>query len=92
MTNLTGSEKQINWANDIISDAIGTIDANIARWEQQSANGIHVFDKQIVAAKTLRVQVVTCIENTKTAKAIIDNRDKLDGSYIMQTVNKMASK
>ena len=92
MTNLTGSEKQINWANDIISDAIGTMDANIARWEQQQANGIHVFDKQIVAAKELKVKVVATIEATKTAKAIIDNRDKLDGSYIMQIVNKMASK
>lgn len=92
MTNLTGSEKQIKWAEEIINNAIGTIDANIAKWEQQQANGIHVFDKQIETAKTLRVQVATCIENTKTAKAIIDNRNKLDGSYIMQMVNNMASK
>ena len=49
MTNLTGSEKQINWAEEIINNAIGTIDSNIAKWEQQQANGIHVFDKQIKA-------------------------------------------
>lgn len=88
MTNLTGSEKQIKWAEDIINDAIGTLDANIARWEQQQANGIHVFDKHVEMAKIAKTKVLATIANCKEAKTIIDNRNKLDGSFIMQVVQK----
>lgn len=75
---LEGSEKQVNWANDLRAKAIGDIKAKLA-----------TLDTQYIAApqdwkntqRKAGEAIITAMLAETSAKTIIDNRDNLISHY-----------
>lgn len=90
---LTGTEKQIAWAKQIIADSHATIDKNIARNKENSkllggGPPRGAFAKNIERAELVRKkynEALAVIEKKPNSAAfIIDNRRSLDSGYILR--------
>ena len=84
--NLTGSEKQIAWAMDIINGSLNTIESNItvnqSRKAETNWNG---YGNMIKAWETVKVEYEEIISKLdgQAAKVVIDHRDSLNTSSTM---------
>lgn len=89
---LTGSEKQVKWANQIIEDSQATLSLNIARleknlktmgWGPESSMG-----KQLTKLKNIRTSfnkaLVEIEKKPNSAAFVIDNRKNLDSGHILR--------
>lgn len=86
---LKGTEKQVTWAEQIIADAIGTVDANIRLEEER----IRIYGEGITTTvflevyKELRENITNALLKYEDAGALIGKRHLFDPSRI----NRLAS-
>ena len=80
---LEGSEKQINWAKDIIADARKTIDDAISFYADDDAEE---FAEEIRAAKTIKENFEKFAASTRSAATIIDSRCAFKEDYIFSAI------
>lgn len=84
---LEGSEKQVNWANDLRAKAIGDIKAKLAKIDTQYIAAPQDWkDAQRAAGEA----IITAMLAETNAKTIIDHRDNLVSHY--GTVAQQAAK
>lgn len=75
---LTGSDKQVSWANDLRAKAIGDIKAKLAKLDTQYIAAAQDWkDAQRKAGEA----IIEAMLAETSAKAIIDNRDNLVSHY-----------
>lgn len=75
---LEGSEKQVNWANDLRAKAIGDIKAKLAKIDTQYIAAPQDWkDAQRAAGEA----IITAMLAETSAKTIIDHRDNLIAHY-----------
>lgn len=76
MPALSGSEKQVSWANDIRSSALLTADANVRNAEKNRSLGISVdyLNPSVESTKEVRSAVVKAFQGQTSAKSIIESR------------------
>lgn len=75
---LTGSDKQVDWANDLRAKAIGDIKAKLAKIDTQYIAAPQEWkDAQRKAGEA----IITAMLAETNAKAIIDHRDNLVSHY-----------
>lgn len=89
---LTGSEKQIKWANDIRDSALDTIELNIKSSRDYLKRFKNDFDSQVKVDlyESARETYLKKLRSVTSAKDIIDNRHLYDGQRIVNTINDMA--
>lgn len=75
---LTGSDKQINWANDLRAKAIDDIKAKLAKLDTQY---IAAPQEWKAAQRTAGEAIITAMLAETSAKTIIDHRDNLVSHY-----------
>ena len=83
---LTGSEKQIKWANDIIDRLTKTIDMNLERAKK------YQMEDYITAWETVKTQfekdiIPNLLNQENNAAYIIENRKKLDPQVVIDAAN-----
>jgi hypothetical protein len=88
---MTGSDKQIAWAKQIINDALGTINRNISRVTEHIEK-YDMQDEQIyldtwLAAKNQYENVILKTPEAQDASWIIDNRKRMDPIAIIHQVD-----
>lgn len=89
MPTLSGSEKQVAWAEDIRSGALKSVDTLVAN-AKEGPNGLHAITANyttgekvsVAAAKTVRAEVVETLQNVTSAKMLIDNRSRFSFNAI----------
>lgn len=92
MPKLTGSEKQIKWAEQIRDDAIGTVNGNIRTYEERIRKypeSKTIFESRIKAYEEVGRQLNEVLQKITSASQIIDKREYLSGSYINQAADKI---
>ena len=92
MPKLTGSEKQIKWAESIREDAIGTVNGNIRNAEtqmQKNPDSKSIWESRIEAYEETGRQLKNTLEKITSAKQIIDQRKYLSPSYVNQAAEKI---
>lgn len=91
---LKGSEKQVKWANDIIQEAVDTIEANLKRSRERAkqypkdttfSDNVAIWEKLDKAYKAL---FPARIDN---AAEIIDKRNYLNGRGMVEKFNKLSA-
>lgn len=83
---LIGTPKQVAWAQDIIDDAMNTINANIKRaGENENTKKLLGFDIWM----GIKNQVVNLIDSTNEAKVFIENRDVISPDRIIRIFDEM---
>lgn len=89
---LSGSEKQVKWANDIRNSALDTIEANIKNQRDYLRRFKNDFDAQVKLDlyEGARETYLKKLRSVTSAKEIIDNRRLYDGRMIFDTVNDRA--
>ncbi len=88
---MKGTEKQIAWAEQIISDALGTINRNIARIKKQiekygADKHSELELKAWEAARGQYENVILKSAEAQNAAWIIDNRKRMDPAAIAHQV------
>lgn len=83
---LTGSEKQIKWANDIIDRLTKTIDMNLERAKK------YQMEDYITAWETVKAQfgkdiIPNLLNQENNAAFIIEHRKKLDPQVAIDAAN-----
>jgi len=91
MTNLKGSEKQINWANVIREDAVNTVAANIERLEK-SIKEFNYGIEELEAWNNIKAQIENAFNQLENASDIIDRRNALNPSQLCKMATNMANK
>lgn len=88
MPKLTGSEKQVKWAEQIRDDAIGTVNANIKlakeRMDKVSGSSKKVYEETIDAYKEVGRQLKEELQKITSASTMIDRRNSFSGNRINQ--------
>lgn len=91
---MTGTEKQVAWAEIIISDAMGTIDKNITltkeRIEKYDMPDEAIRLKAWIAAKDHFGKILSTPE-AQSASWIIDNRKGFDPAAIIHRVDEIVA-
>lgn len=89
---LTGSEKQIKWANDIRDSALDTIEANIESNRNYLKRFKNDFDAQVKLDlyEGARETYLKQLRSVTNAKEIIDRRNAYDPKMIVDTVDDRA--
>lgn len=89
---LSGSEKQVKWANDIRNSALDTIEENIKSQRDYLRRFKNDFDAQVKLDlyESARETYLKKLRSVTSAKEIIDNRRLYDGRMIFDTVNDRA--
>lgn len=82
---LKGTEKQIKWAEDIIREARATIKNNIALIDRVDTIGIRAIERQCFVDCGESLEKM--LSQINDAATIIDMREKLSSSSILQMVN-----
>ena len=86
---LIGTPKQVAWAQDIIDDAMNTINANIKRAsETDDMKKLLGFDSWL----EIKEQVMSLIFSTKEAKTFIEHRNVIDPERIIKIHDEMEMK
>lgn len=85
---LTGTEKQVAWANDIRLEAINTINHNydilIEKWEKYFDRNPEAFlMTDIRAWEELAKQIKKILDSTTTAKEFIEKRHLISSRQIL---------
>lgn len=84
---LTGSEKQKSWAQDIVDNALNTIDSNIKRLTETKIKVMPQSKEEAEIYKLFRGQIVEQLKKFKSASQVIDYRDTIDPRRINEMVN-----
>ena len=92
LPNLSGSEKQVKWANDIRGSALDTIELNIKSSRDYLKRFKNDFDSQVKVDlyESARETYLKKLRSVTSAKDIIDNRNLYDGQRIVNTIDDMA--
>lgn len=88
---MTGSAKQIAWAESIINDARETIRRNIELDEQRAATFGAYFDTELAAWNKVSELFERAISMATSASQIIDSRSRLSGSAMIRMQNQFAT-
>ena len=75
---LTGSDKQVSWANDLRAKAIGDIKAKLAKIDTKYIAATQEWKD---AQRTAGEAIITAMLAETSAKTIIDHRDNLVSHY-----------
>jgi hypothetical protein len=93
---MTGSEKQIKWAQDIIDSRIGGCDRMIANWAEMVAkypNGSLAIDTECLKIIKAAYEKIFADARFQTASAVIDAQNKIPTPNDMLTkCDELASK
>lgn len=81
---MKGTEKQIKWAEDIIAKARETLDRNIALIDRVDTIGARKDERQCYV--DCRESLEKMLEGVDDAAKIIDMRERLSSSSILQMV------
>jgi len=88
---LTGSEKQVRWANDIRQRIKDSIDFNIkSSTEHHQRTGFMETKIKSDLYKDAKKELSSILKNTTKASDIINMRDRLDPMSLNNTINRMA--
>ena len=89
---LSGSEKQVKWANDIRNSALDTIEENIKSQRDYLRRFKNDFDAQVKLDlyESARETYLKKLRSVTSAKEIIDTRRLYDGRMIFDTVHDRA--
>ena len=82
---MTGTEKQIAWAEQIKTDAINTLDANIARTATEK-----LLEEDHQSYRILKAITVMTFEKTQDAGALIDRREHFAPAQLNRTASQWA--
>ena len=89
---LTGSEKQVRWANEIRENAINTINANIetARKRMREYPSLSKrYSEDIESFSEIGNQLKAVLEKVTSAEQIINKRHIFEGSRIINEAKKL---
>ena len=87
---MKGSEKQIKWAESIISEARETFVRNIARQEAQlNGPAAALAQRTLDIWMRLRDYYEASVANIDSAAFVIDNRTALDSSRVIYQFNQI---
>lgn len=88
MPTLSGSSKQVSWANDIRSNALSSLDANVRNAEKNRSLGIAPdgLHPSVESAKEIRSAIVKAFQSQTSAKSFIDSR----GNFTQKAFNNAA--
>lgn len=92
---LEGSEKQIQWAEQIRQDAINAINGNIAlnkKRLKEYPGTEKIYKPQIEAYQEIGRQLNNALNQITSAAQLIDRRNVFDPSRIIKEATKMAEK
>jgi hypothetical protein len=87
---MTGSEKQIKWAEQIKADALNYFDANIELLSERAVqHNVSIFDKDIEALRLVKADFEKIFADPKaeSAATIIDRRNFFSGENIQKLVD-----
>ena len=85
---LTGTEKQIAWANQIRERAVDTINHNIVIWDnRRTGDKDYDIDDTIEAYKEVGNQLKKVFDQITSASQIIDKRYSITSSRILSLVD-----
>lgn len=92
MPALTGSEKQIAWANEIRAGFLNAADANVRNAQRDRSLGTAVKGYEgtaisVEAAKQVRKDAVKMMQGVTSAKQIIENRGRLTQDFLTRAGN-----
>lgn len=82
---LTGSEKQVKWANEIRDNALYSVNSVLERYESNIKNGMKRTDdvnEQIKAYEEIKKAITDTFMSVNEAKVIIDKRETFHPSRI----------
>lgn len=93
MPNLTGSEKQIKWAESIRNGAIETVNGNIELFSERikQYGNIDLYVDTINAYRHIGKQLSDTLKNITSASKIIDKRDMFSFSRIGHLANEIVN-
>ncbi len=93
MIKLVGTEKQVEWAQSIISDALSTIEANRKKIVDTYPAGT-IKDSELKIWDTINQQYQDTLKQIEamphSAAFVIDNRKMLDSSRIIWGSNQLS--
>ena len=94
MPKLSGSEKQVSWANQIRESAINTVNKNIERaLNEEKRSGVNgLFRNKIKAFEEIGRQLEGGFKGKTSASWIIENRGQFSSSRILRIANEMAQR
>lgn len=94
MPKLSGSEKQVSWANQIRENAINTVNKNIERaLNEEKRSGVNgLFRNKIKAFEEIGRQLEGGFKGKTSASWIIENRGQFSSSRILRIANEMAQR
>lgn len=94
MPKLSGSEKQVSWANQIRESAINTVNKNIERaLNEEKRSGLNgLFRNKIKAFEEIGRQLEGGFKGKTSASWIIENRGQFSSSRILRIANEMAQR
>lgn len=91
---LKGSEKQINWANQIRDEAIKTADLNInlmkSRLKEYGESEIR--RAELEAFKEVKKNLLEALQNIDSASVIINKRHIISGDMVLREAARIADK
>ena len=82
---MTGTAKQIAWAEQIKTDALNTLDANIARTATEK-----LFEADHQSYRLLKALTIMALEKIQDAGTLIDRRRYFDPAQLTRTAAKWA--
>lgn len=87
VANLSGSDKQKKWAQNIINDALNTINANIELITYGRGKGQSGAEEKVELYKSVAQKIIEQVHNAKSASQIIDSREGIDPDVIVRWVD-----
>lgn len=92
MPELTGTEKQVKYANDIRTQAIEAINIAINHYEEKLRSNpkIQIFQDNVKAAHEIRKTMETVFNQLSSASKIIDGRNIFSKRRISSEIEKLA--
>lgn len=89
---MKGTEKQITWAQDIITNATETINRNIEITEQRIAEGNTLFAADLTAWHIVKAFVANAMKVFgEDAGQVINRRNQLAGDALIKLAHRMAN-
>lgn len=85
---MTGTEKQIKWAEDIKATAIRTLENNINNMKQKNESGI--FNIDIRAFEETKAYIEKQFQIMTEAKQVIEKRDRLCSACVLKEATEYA--
>lgn len=88
VSSLSGSEKQKAWAQNIVDDALNTINANIRRFSTGELGQLSSSKEMVEIYTNFGNQIRSQLDKFTKASEIIDYRDKISTERITQMASR----